>query len=172
MSRSLFVASIFGLSIDGDRFQAMPGFHYHFGVARQVVDAAFDDTGAPEPDVDDEYRFVVAGEWAIQLDEETTLTPLLEYAHFWNAGGVGTEDRDYLTASALVEYGRWNLALAYTGRFIDGTRGADSDDHQVQVSAGYAFDIGITADVGWKFVEEGGVQSEVLGALISYSLEF
>ena len=162
----------FTLALDGEEIPQLPGMRYHLGFARQAVDRVLDDDGAAVGDIADEYRVVAAVEWGVEITEDLSITPLLEYVHFWNAGGLGSQDRDYVTASTLFEYQNWNLALAYTGRFIDDDAGEDFDDFQVQVSAGYTFDFGLSADIGWKFSEEENVETQIFGTFLAYSLEF
>jgi len=162
----------FTVAVDGGDFAALPGFRYHVGFAHQAVDLVLDDNGAPLGDIADEERIAVAGEWAIEVDEDVTVTPLLEYVRFWNAQGMADQDRNYLTAATQVDYRNWNVAVAYTGRLIDNQAAADVTDYQFQVSAGYAFDFGLEAGIGWKLVEEDDVQSQVIGVLLAYVLEF
>ncbi|MFQ5467267.1 MAG: hypothetical protein ACE5DS_03940, partial [Kiloniellaceae bacterium] len=94
------------------------------------------------------------------------------YVRFWNAGGLGNQDRDYVTVSTLVEYRNWNLALAYTGRFIHNDGAEDINDTQFQVSAGYTFDFGLEADIGWRFRDEDRIESQIFGTFLTYTLEF
>ena len=101
------------------------------------------------------------------------MTPLVEYVRFWNAGGVGAENRNYLTLSLVGETGPWNVALAATGKDVnvDGANGT-SFDHQVQVSAGYAFANGFTLDVGYKRATAASISTQTLGAIVTYGIEF
>ncbi len=162
----------FTLALDGYDFPQAEGLRYQLAVAKQGVDTVLDDDGNEIDNTADEYRFGAAAEWAIGVTEDITVTPLLEYVHFWNGGGIDGEDRDYVTASTLFEYQNWNLALAYTGRFIENDEGEDIDDYQFQVSAGYTFDFGLEASIGWKIREEDEVDTETFGALLAYSFAF
>lgn len=164
----------FAVAIDGEEFAALPGFRYHIGGVRQKVDTIVDEDGnvLPGNEIDDEYRFAVAGEWAIEADSDTIFTPLLEYVRFWNAEGTKDENRDYLTASALLEYQNWNMALAYTGKFVENPDGTDRTDYALQVSGGYAFDFGMTADIGYKYDRAEGIDSHIFGVLLVYELGF
>ena len=69
-----------------------------------------------------------------------------------------------------AEWNGFNLAVAWTGR--DTNNGTDDDDFQVQLSAGYKFDFGISVDIGWKIAEEAGINTETLGAIAAYTVEF
>lgn len=164
----------FAVALDGEEIQALPGFRYHIGGARQAVDRVNDEDGNPltGDEIDDEYRFAAAGEWEIEIDEDLSVTPLLEYVRFWNAEGTQDEDRDYVTAAGLVAYGPWNMAVSYTGKFVDNPDGTDRTDYSFQVSGGYAFDFGVTFDVGYKFDQAEDVDSHLIGALLVYELGF
>ena len=162
----------FTLALDGYDFPQAQGLRYQLAVAKQGVDSVLDDDGNEIADTADEYRVAAAAEWAVGVTEDITVTPLLEYVHFWNGGGIDGEERDYVTASALLEWQNWNLALAYTGRFIEDDQGEDSDDYQFQVSAGYTFDFGLEASVGWKIRDEEDIETETFGALLAYSFAF
>lgn len=164
----------FALAIDGAGISGLPGLLYHISGVRQAVDTVNDEDGNPLPsdEIDDEYRFAVAGQWAIALDDHTTLTPLLEYVHFWNAEGVKDESRNYLTASALVEYDAWNVAVSYTGKFVENPDGSERTDTLFQVSGGYTFDVGLGADIGYRLLDEEGVESQTFGLFLVYDLAF
>ena len=162
----------FAIAIDGGELPDLPGLRYHAGFVHQAVDRVLDDDGLPIADTAHENRIALAGEWAVTVNDYVTVTPLLEYVHFWNAGGLDMQNRDYLTASTLVEYENWNLSAAYTGRFIHNQGAEDFSDYQFQVSAGYSLDFGLEAGVGWKISEEEDVQTQVFGLLLAYVLEF
>lgn len=162
----------FTLALDGYELPQAEGLRYQFAFAKQGVDTVLDDDGNEIANTADEYRASAAAEWAIGVTDDITITPLLEYVHFWNGGGIDGEERDYLTASTLFEWQNWNLALAYTGRFIDNDEGEDFDDYQFQVSAGYTFDFGLEANIGWKIRDEENIETETFGALLAYSFSF
>lgn len=120
-----------------------------------------------------EKRFVVSAEWALALGNGVTLTPLVEYVRFWHAGGDADERRHYITASILAEQGPWNVAFSFTGRRTNHA-GPDQDwfDHQLQVSAGYAFENGLSIDLGYKATREMGAHAHTLGLLLAWGRDF
>lgn len=152
----------FAVALDGGEIAALADFSYHLAVVRRAA-------GATE--TTDEIGVAIGAQYPISVGE-FEISPLLEYVHFFDADGMGGQDRGYLTTSVEIAWQNWNLALSRTGRdtYISGA--PDVDDELYQVSAGYAFDFGLTADVGWKFTEEGGIDSQVLGALFTYTFEF
>lgn len=163
----------FALAIDGAGIAALPGFNYQVGFLHQDV-GRVDDDGVvlPGSETADENRVVVAGQWAVGVTEDITVTPLLEWVRFWNAEGYDDEDRNYLTASALLEYGNWNVSVATTQRWTDPKDGGSSNDYQWSMTAGYLFDFGLELDIGWKVLSDDGGSYRTLGALASYVYEF
>jgi hypothetical protein len=153
--------SSFSVTLDGEGFSAAP-IGYHLGVQHQEAGVG---------DSDHQTGFVAGLNGSFALGEDTAVEPLIEVAAFDGFDG-GDEDRTYLTAGATVLHGPWNTAVSYTGRFTDAGGGNDTDDGQIQFSAGYAFANGLTADIGYKYVEEGEVDSHVIGVLLTYSLDF
>ncbi|RVU33652.1 hypothetical protein EOI86_21075 [Hwanghaeella grinnelliae] len=151
----------YAIAVDGEGLPVPGDLRYHLGYAHLASD-----------DTDDEQRFAIAAEWGFAAGG-MNFTPLLEYVHFEDAGGVTGADRDYVTGSLLAEYEAWNVALAYTHRDVGAATGvAASDDYQVQLSAGYAFENGIGIDVGVKENRTEGVNTRTVGALLSYGYEF
>ena len=152
----------FAFAIDGEELPVPGSLRYHVGYARLQSE-----------NTEDESRFAIGAEWGIPVTDDITLTPLVEYVHFDNAGGVDGADRDYVTGSLGAEYGAWNAALAYTNRDISSATGVTAaDDFQFQVSAGYAFDFGVSVDVGYKLNETADVDTSTMGALVAYTYEF
>ncbi len=156
------VPESFAIALDGEAVPGMEGLRYQTAFARLGVENG-----------DTEYRATIGADLAIAIDEDLTLTPLAEYVRFWNAGGNGAENRNYMTLSLLAETGPWNAAIAFTGKDVDvdGANGS-TFDHQVQLSAGYAFANGFSLDVGYKNATGGNVTTQTLGALVTYGITF
>ena len=162
----------FVVALDGGEFESLPGLRYHVAYGRQEVDLVLDEEGAPVAAIDDESRFAVAAEWEIAIDEDWSITPLVEYVTISNFGGTDEQDQDYLTAGAALGYGAWGLQASYTGRFIENADGTELDDFSFQLSASYTFEFGLEAAIGWKLADEGNVEANTLGAFLGYTLEF
>ncbi len=156
------VPESFAIALDGDAVPGIEGLRYHTAVARLGVENG-----------DTEYRATIGADLAIAVNDDLTLTPLAEYVRFWNAGGNGAENRNYMTLSLLAETGPWNAAIAFTGKDVnvDGANGS-TFDHQVQLSAGYAFANGFTLDVGYKNATGGNITTQTLGAIVTYGITF
>ena len=153
----------FALSLDGGDIPAMPGFRYH---AAYVFHA--DDTAG----AGDESRFAVNGAYEFALPGDITAQPFVEYVHFDDADGVRGQDRGYLTAALAFGYGDWNMALSGTFKETEAADGTETREQQLQVSAGYAFPIGVGLDLAYKRARNAGVDTDVFGTLLSYGLEF
>ena len=154
--------SSFAIALDGGEFETLPGLHYHIAHIRQARGEGGDK---------DERGFAIAVTHKIKLDDETTVTPLVEFVRLSDAEGVADTDRDLLTAAAALEWRDWNVALSYTGRSTDAA-GVTTDDTHFQVSAGYVFDIGVGIDVAWLIDETDNVETRTIGLRLSYEIGF
>lgn len=163
----------FLVALDGTNFKVLPSLRTHVAFMRQKVNR-LQPPGAnlavPNAFLADEYRTVVAAQCPIQVSEDITLTPLIEYARFWNASGIKNQYRDYLTTSVQFLKGNWNLALASTLWLIDNPVGNDFSNLQFQVSGGYLFDNALSFDVGYRFLEIENEGTHAIGLWLNYSL--
>ncbi len=155
--------SSFAVALDGGEFQSLPGFRYHLALMHQANGLASED---------DESSLAVGAEYEISINDHLSVTPLLEYVGQRDAGGMAGDDTSYLTASLGTAYKNWNLALAWTRKETDSAVGTRAAVEQFQATAGYAFANGLSVDVGWMTHHEGGVDTDTLGGLLAYTLEF
>jgi len=154
--------SSFSVALDGDLGIAVPGLAYHLAIESQ-------EGGVGNPE--DEFGVAAAVYGEFEIGEDTVLGPVLEYVHQSDAGGIA-EDRDYITLGAALVHGPWNISVSDTIRTIDPAGGGDVDDNQIQVSGGYAFATGLALDVGYKHTDAANVESNTVGALLSYTIPF
>ncbi len=152
----------FAVALDGKEFATLPGFAYHAAFVRQAKgrDGASAETGV-----------ALAGAYSRRFGE-IEIAPFVEYVKFNDLGGVSGRERDFLTVAVQFTWNRWNLAVAHTGRDTEAPGGGRADDALFQISVGYAFDFGVTADLGWRHTEESGVDTGTLGVLFAYTVEF
>ncbi|MEQ9520592.1 MAG: hypothetical protein RLN89_14265 [Parvibaculum sp.] len=155
--------SSFSVSLDSESVPALGGIGYTLGVARQ-------DGGVGT--TEDETSYVAGLFGSFEVADGVTLEPIIEFVYQDNdAGTIG--EQDYFTIGNTVLLGPWNVALSYTARNthanIAGT--PDIEDELFQASAGYAFENGITADLGYRFSEEASVDTHIFGVLFTYELE-
>jgi hypothetical protein len=155
--------SSFAVSLDSESVPALGGIGYTLGVSHQ---------GKGRADTNDETSYAVGVFGSFELSEDLTLEPLIEYVRRDNAGAT-IADTDYLTLSSALLHGPWNLAASYTNRNMDpNTAGTpDVEDHLYQVSGGYAFENGLTADLAYRFAEEANIDTHIIGLLFTYELE-
>ena len=150
----------FIVAADGGNMAGLGKLGYHAAYMHQARGAG---------DAGDEDSVAVAFFTTIDLGQGVALSPLVEYVHQDNAGGAGDE-RDFLTLAGRAEWNGFNFAVAWTGRNTNNA--TNDDDFQVQLSAEYVFDFGISVDIGWKTAEEAGINTETLGAIAAYTIEF
>ena len=82
------------------------------------------------------------------------------------------QNRAYLTFAGQLGWKGRNLAVTWTKRNTNNMTALNDTDTHFQVSAGHAFDFGLTTDVGWKVSEDAGVKTRTPGALAKYAIEF
>jgi len=150
----------FIVALDGGDIAGLGKLGYHAAYMHQAKGAG---------DVENEDSFAVALFTTMDLGQGIAFSPLLEYVHQENAGGA-SDERDFLTLAGKADWNGFNLAIAWTGRDNNNTTG--DDDFQAQLSAGYAFEIGLSVDIGWKVAEEAGIKTSTLGALAAYKIGF
>lgn len=154
--------SNFSLAVAGSDIPALPGLRYHLGHTSRGGD------GAGEVR---EKGYVGGIQFTVKLGA-VEATPLVEYARFTDREGASGTDTDYLTTALRFDYGKWNLALARTGRKTKSAGSSGVDDHSSQASVGYAFDGGVVLSGGGRKVEETGVDTDTLGLLVEYVVKY
>lgn len=149
------------LAIDGGKVSGLGNLAYHLAYMHQAEG---------QGDTADENSVALAIYTNFTTGGGVTVSPMIEYVNQQDVGGVAGEDRDFLTLAGQAEWNGFNLAVAWTRRNTD--KAIDESDRQFQVSVGYAFDIGLTFDIGWKIAEEADVQTRTVGAIATYTIEF
>ncbi len=157
--------SSYAVSLDGENLGGTKGLSYHLGY-RHLAKGDADVIGDDEKGMAASLRYVVPVTSRVEADM------LLEYADIDNFEG-GLDDRTYMTASLIARIDEnWNVTIAMTDRETDLNGGGEIDDNLTQVSGGYTFDNGLSLEVGFKDVEEAGVQTDTIGALARYAYDF
>ncbi|MBO0332115.1 hypothetical protein J0X12_00720 [Sneathiella sp. CAU 1612] len=153
--------SSFAVALDGN-FQQLAGFRYHLG---------FSSLGAGEDGNDRQLGYAVGGEYAFNVGENVTLSPMAEYVYFDNYGGINDDTANYFTAGLAFNYENWVASSTYQLRDTK-VSGVTTDDYVVDLTLGYEFDMGLGVAAAWRGAEESNVDSEGLGLLLSYAIEF
>jgi hypothetical protein len=155
--------SSFGLSLDGNGFAKLPGFRYHIVYVQHMNDTV---------NSADETRFAIGGRYEFKLPGDIAVQTLVEYVRFNDADGTANQDRSYVTTALGFTYGNWNAAISDTFKGTEAADGTDTNEEQFKVSAGYQFPIGIGVDLGYKRGHNGGVDTDTIGALVTYGYSF
>ena len=151
------------VALNGKEIPMLGNFGYHLSFMRQAKGAG---------NTADEHSFAAAVFTSFDLGGGVTFDPLIEAVRQTDSGGAAGTDRLYLTLSGQFGWKGWNLAASWTERETDNPAAATNTDSHFQLSAGYAFDFGLSIDVGWKVSEDGGTETRTLGALAAYTIEF
>lgn len=155
----------FVISLDGYDVAGVDGLYYKLGYRDQQAGDA--DIGG-----EDEDGYVITLGHAFPVSERVGADVLFEYADIDNFDG-GANDNTYFTTSLITTIDDvWNVTVVYTERDIDVENGTDIDDHLLQVSGGYDFGQGTTAEIGWRNTEEDSVDTDIIGGLIRHTFEF
>lgn len=157
--------SSYSVTLDSESVAGIEGLNTHLGYRNQSE-------GDADVDLDRETGYVAGANYTFPLCENVDVTALAEWAGIRDSEG-GDDDIDYFTTSlSFALYDNWNVALSHTARNTDVQGGDDVDDHISQISFGYAFDNGITFDVGYNHLEESDIETDTVGALVGYVFEF
>lgn len=153
----------FVVALNGGKIPMLGNFGYHLSFMRQAQGAR---------DTADENSVAAAIFSSFDLGGGVSFDPLIEAVRQTDQGGAAGTDRLYLTFSGQVGWKGWNLAASWTERETDNPADATNTDSHFQLSAGYAFDFGLSINLGWKVSEDGGTETRTLGALAAYTIEF
>ncbi len=148
----------FSVTLDGENVPGLPGVTYHTGFRHQAAG-----TG----DVGDEDGFVAGLQKAFALGNDMALETIVEGVYLHNTGGTA-DDTIYFTAGGALISGPWNLSTSFTLRDTDVAGGRDLYDRLAQVSGGYTFANGLTADVGYRYSREDRIETHIFGFLMTY----
>ena len=150
----------FIVAVDGGNMAGSGKLGYHAAYMRQARGVG---------DVEHEHAVAAALYTEFDLGQGVVFSPFAEFVHQENAGGASA-NRDFLTLAGQVDWRGFNFAVAWTARNTNNA--TDDDDLQVQLSGGYSFNFGLSVDIGWKIAEEAGINTETLGVIAAYTIEF
>lgn len=157
--------SSFVISVDGEDLGGIDNLYYKIGY-RHLSEGDADSGGDDEQGIVGTLGYVFPVNDRVDMD---VLTELVDISNF----EAGTDDNRYFTLSAITTIDEvWNVTFGYTSRDIDVDGGSDIDDHLLQISGGYDFGQGTTAEIGWRNTEEDSTDTYIIGGLIRHSFEF
>ena len=139
-------------SLNGEDVAGVKDLYYKLGFRHQAE-------GDADVGTDDENGYEVTLGHKFAVTDRVSADALVEYANISHFE-TGPDDAEYITASLITKLDdRWNVTLGYTARNFDVAGGDDVNDHLFQVSGGYDFGQGTTAEIGYRNTEEDGVDT-------------
>ena len=153
----------FLIALNGEKIPSLGNLGYHLSFMHQAKGKG---------NTADEQSVAAAVFTSLDLGAGVTFDPLFEAVRQADQGGSAGTDRLYLTLSGQIGWKGWNVAASWTERETDNPGAATATDTHFQISAGYAFDFGLSIDIGWKTSEDAGTETRTLGALAAYKIEF
>jgi hypothetical protein len=155
----------FAVSLDGENLGGVDGLYYKIGYQNQAE-------GDADIEADRQTGVALTMGHAMPLTDRVALDGLVEYAIINNVDSADV-DSDYITASLITTMDdAWNVTASYTGRDIEAAGAADDDDYLFQISGGYDFGQGTTAEIGYRTAEESGNDTNIIGGLVRHIVEF
>ena len=151
----------FSVTLGAGALPALGGLGVQAGLLRRA-----DGDGGP----DDELGIALALTDAFALDGGAAVEWTFEGARL-NHFEAGTDDVTFLTAGLAWQRNRWNVAIAGAMRHYGTKQGEDTRDTLLQLSAEYAFESGLSMEIGWRG-GRGDVADQTIGAVIAYGVEF
>lgn len=157
--------SSFVISLEGENLGGIENLYYKLGYRSQSA-------GDVNVGADRETGYVITLGHVFPITEDVEIDALAEYADISNFD-TGTDDNRYTTLSIITRFAEgWNVTTAYTARDIDVSGGSDMNDHLLQISGGYDFGQGTTAEIGWRNSEENNMDTDIIGGLIRHNFTF
>lgn len=158
----------FSAAVDFKNIDVAPRFAVHTSVLYQ---------SAGDADPSGQWAFSIGGVYEGAIGE-VQVTPVIDYVRSYDALNVGAPTsvegarENYLTAGVLSEWEEWSGAVVGGFRWDSQPGVGDSRDSFAQVSAGYNFTPELGLQVGWLYLDEGGVEQQGVGALLAYVASF
>ena len=151
----------FSVTLGAGALPALGGLGVQAGLLRRA---------GGDGDPDDELGIALALTQAFVLDGGAAVEWTFEGAR-QNHFEAGTDDVTFLTAGLAWQRNRWNVVIAGAMRYYGTKQGEDTRDTLLQLSAEYAFESGLSVEIGWRGGRED-VANQTIGAVIAYGVEF
>lgn len=155
----------YSVTLDTENTFGVESLNTHLGYRNQSE-------GDVDVGLDREQGFAIGFDYTAPVSNAVEANVIGEWVGIHDSAGTA-DDVTYLTGGVTFTINEnWNVAGSVTTRNTDVSGGADTDDYVAQVSGGYAFDNGLTFDVAYRASEESNVDTNIVGALLAYELEF
>ena len=159
--------SSFAVSLDGEDVAGIEHLSYHLGY-RQLAAGDADPAGTS-----DDKGYAASLNYMVPFSNDFQSDILLEYVAIRDLNGIGGDKADYYTASIVNTIAQdWNVTVGYTKRDLEMAGIPDANDYLLQLSGGYDFGNGLTLETGWKRTKVNEVDTDILGGLVRYTIEF
>ncbi len=112
-------------------------------------------------------------EYLEKITQNTSLIPIMEYVKIANFTGLEGRNAEYKTFGLIGKYSAWSASLISIKRNIDKNYlGSNSNDSQLQFTAGYKFTNNLAIDVSRMNLKEDGHKASMVGIMFSYLYKF
>ncbi len=112
-------------------------------------------------------------EYLKKVAQNTSLIPTIEFVKINNFTGLTGRNAQYLTMALIGKYNSWSTSIASVRRQIDNNYlGSNSNDAQLQFTAGYKFTNNLAIDVSRMKIKEDRFSASMIGIMVSYLYKF
>lgn len=143
-----------------------------------LVRASYLHQGGGQGDTADQNAYGLGASYVWEVTEDLSLSPMVDWVYSDNAlgftdgaGSPGVSSHT-VTAGIGLAYGPWFGSLTHGWRDTTDPVGGDNSDDFTQLTAGYAFDFGLSIEAGWMDLDDSGVHSTTFGTVVAYGWEF
>jgi len=157
--------SSYSATIEGQKLFGVENLFYNFGYRSLGVN----NNGFNKR----ETGYTANLEYLKKITKNTSLIPVLEYVKISNFTGLEGRDAKYQTIGLIGKYSKWSASVTSVKRQIDNNYvGSNSNDSQLQLSAGYKFHNNFAIDVSRIKLKEDGYSASMVGVMLSYLYQF
>lgn len=145
-----------------------------FGVKNLFYNAGYRSLGVKDNGLNSrETGYTGNLEYLQQVTHNTSLIPVIEFVKIDNFTGLTGRNAQYLTLALIGKYSSWSTSVSSVRRHIDNNyQGKNSNDSQLQFTAGYKFNNNFAIDVSRMRLKEDGYSASMLGIMFSYLYKF
>ncbi len=120
-----------------------------------------------------ETGYTVNLEYLKKVTESTSLIPVIEFVKIDNFTGLRGRNAQYVTVALIGKYSAWSASVSSVRRHIERNyQGSNSNDSQLQFTAGYKFTNNFAIDVSRMRLKEDNYSASMLGVMLSYLYKF
>ena len=112
-------------------------------------------------------------EYLKKITHNTSLIPTIEVVKINNFTGLRGRNAQYVTMALIGKYSSWSASVSSVRRHIDNNYvGSNSNDSQLQFTAGYKFTNNFAIDVSRMKLKEDSYSASMVGVMLSYLYKF